>query len=141
MGLFGKKDKSQGAAPAPAENVKTSKKKKKNELLKVLDESVWESVREDFKNNSQFTMVDQDGNVKYIGLLFDTTLVGGLAGKDAKKDESKGSIIEAIRTGRIKTYIRTEMLMDDLFIIIPDAETIDNMDKSSRVVQSVIGLF
>lgn len=127
MGLFGKKDKSQGAAPV--EKVKTSKKKKKNELLKVLDESVWESVREDFKSNSQFTMVDQDGTVKYIGLLFDTKLVGGLAGKDAKKDESKGSIIEAIRTGRIKTYIRTEMLMDDLFIIIPDAETIDNMDE------------
>lgn len=128
MGLFGKKkDDAQGAA-APAQ-VKTSKKNKKNELLKVLDESVWESVHEDFKSNSQFTITDQEGNTKYIALLFDTNLVGGLAGKDAKKDESKGSIIEAIRTGRIKTYVRTEMLMDNLFIIIPDAETIDNMDE------------
>lgn len=130
MGLF-KKNKSnadevpvtQDATPAEA------KKKKKSELIKVLDESVWESVHEDFKSNKQFIIKDDDGNVKYVALLFDTMQVGGLAGKDAKKDESKGSIIEAIRTGRIKTYIRNEMLMDETFVIIPDMETLDNMDE------------
>jgi hypothetical protein len=140
MGLFSKtkKPKDQNAAqdvqtasPAPAPEGKKAKpaKKRKSELLKVLDESVWESVHEDFKANDRFIITDSDGQNKYIGLLFDTNSIGGLAGKDAKKDESKGSIIEAIRTGRIKTYIRAEMLMDNLFIIIPDADTIENMDE------------
>ena len=137
MGLFGGKKNKKNAdgadeqvTPVVDKKAKAKgSKKKKNELLKVLDESVWESVHEDFKANKQFIVRDDDGSEKYLGLLFDTNLIGGLAGKEAKKDESKGSIIEAIRTGRIKTYIRSEMLMDDLFIIIPDAETIDNMDE------------
>lgn len=136
MGLFGKKKKvAPQDANAPVETTKPSKidkkakKKKKNELVKVLDESVWESVHEDLKANTQFIMTDADGNTKYIALLLDTSLIGGLAGKEARKDESKGSIIEAIHTGHIKTYIRTEMLMDNSFIIIPDKETIDNMDE------------
>ena len=130
MGLFKKNKSNADEVPVtqdatPAE----TKKKKKSELIKVLDESVWESVHEDFKSNKQFIINDDDGNVKYVALLFDTMQVGGLAGKDAKKDESKGSIIEAIRTGRIKTYIRNEMLMDETFVIIPDMETLDNMDE------------
>ena len=131
MGLFGNKKSKNADAPVetPVAEVATAKKKKKSELLKVLDESVWESVHEDFKANKQFIMKDDEGNSKYVALLFDTTQVGGLAGKEAKKDESKGSIIEAIRTGRIKTYIRNEMLMDDTFVIIPDIETFDNMDE------------
>lgn len=131
MGLFNKKNKNaepvQTDASVSVET--TAKKKKKSELLKVLDESVWESAHEDFKSNKQFIIKDEEGNAKYVAVLFDTAQVGGLAGKDAKRDESKGSIIEAIRTGRIKTYIRNEMLMDDIFVIIPDLETIDNMDE------------
>ena len=137
MGLFGKKNKNvdENVEAAEVEVKKkpekpVKKKGKKNELLKIFDESVWESVHEDFKANKQFIIQDRvTGETKYIGLLFDTNLVGGFTGKSAKKDESKGSIIEAVRTGRIKTYIRSEMLMDDLFIIIPDEETIDNMDE------------
>lgn len=139
MGLFGKKNASKPETnEAVQDNVSKvdAKKKKKSELLKVLDESVWESAFEDFKANKQFIMRDEEGNAKYVALLFDTSqpAVGGLAGKEAKKDESKGSIIEAIRTGRIKTYIRNEMLLDDSFIIIPDVETIDNMDEFNLFV-------
>ena len=136
MGLF-KKRKNGGVdtsknenTPVVEEDTKSAgkAKKKKADLLKVLDESVWESVREDFKANTQFVINDDEGT-KYVGLLFDTNQIGGLAGKAAKNDEAKGSIIEAIRTGRIKTYIKNEMLMDDSFIIIPDLDTIDNMDE------------
>lgn len=108
---------------------KESRKKKKNDLLKIFDESVWESVLEDLKANKNFVVKGTDGSPKYIALLFDTNAIGGLTGKEAKKDESKGSIIEAVRTGRIKTFIRNELLMDDLFIIIPDKETFENMDE------------
>ena len=129
MGLFKKKANAPVEADA-ATNVPSKKggRNKKNELVKVLDESVWESVHEELKNNTQF-VITEDGDTRYVAFLFDTTQCGGLAGKDARKDESKGSIIEAIRTGAIKTYIRTEMLMDDVFIIIPDLDTIDAMDE------------
>lgn len=129
MGLFKKKANTDEAVVKRDNSSVDAKKKKKSDLIKVLDESVWESVHEDFKSNKQFIIKDDDGNTKYVALLFDTMQVGGLAGKDAKKDESKGSIIEAIRTGRIKTYIRNEMLMDETFVIIPDMETLDNMDE------------
>lgn len=140
MGFFSKKNTSKEKQSDNNENVQAVdvKKKKKSELLKVLDESVWESAFEDFKANKQFIMRDAEGNAKYVAFLFDTAqpVVGGLAGKEAKKDESKGSIIEAIRTGRIKTYIRNEMLMDDSFIIIPDLDTIDNMDEFNLFVMA-----
>lgn len=116
---------------SPPENKQTpvGSPKKKSELAKVLDESVWESVHEDLKQNKQFIIKNDMGETQYVALLFDTNDIGGLAGKAARKDESKGSIIEAIRMGRIKTYIRTEMLLDDCFVIIPDAKTIENMDE------------
>lgn len=130
MGLFKKKA---AAGDAAQSNTKESSVKggrsKKNELVKVLEESVWESVHEEFRNNKQFVMEDAQGNTCYVAFLFDTRQCGGLAGKEARKDESKGSIIEAIKIGSIKTYLRVEMLMDDVFIIIPDIETVDAMDE------------
>lgn len=128
MGLFKKKANTNVDAAAN-ESGKKAGRNKKNELVKVLDESVWESVHEELKNNKQFVITDEDGNTRYVAFLFDTRQCGGLAGKEARKDESKGSIIEAIKTGAIKTYIRVEMLMDEVFIIIPDLDTIDAMDE------------
>lgn len=131
MGLFSKKAKGNKAKAANTNEAATkhAARNKKNELVKVLDESVWESVHEEFKNNSQFVITDSEGNTRYVAFLFDTRQCGGLAGRDARKDESKGSIIEAIKTGAIKTYVRLEMLMDETFVIIPDLETIDAMDE------------
>ena len=128
MGLFGKK-----GADAPVQNddnkASASKKNKKNELLRCLDESVWESVLADLKANKKFIMTDDEGNKRFVAVLFDTKSVGGLVGKEAKRDESKGSALEAIRTSRIKSYIRNEMLLDESFVIIPDANTLDSMDE------------
>lgn len=118
-------NKNNNAAPAEAQ---AAASRPTGDLAKVLDESVWESVFEDLKANKHFIIKD-NGRSKYIGFLLDTAQFGGLAGKDAKKDESKGSIIEAIRTGRIKTYLRTEMLFDGCIVIIPDRDTIENMDE------------
>lgn len=131
MGLFKKKAKAENQTVEAVETKAPKKgaRNKKNELVKVLPESVWESVNEEFKQNEQFIITDADGNTQYVAFMFDTMQCGGLAGKEARKDESKGSIIEAIRTGSIKTYVRLEMLMDNVFIIIPDLETIDAMDE------------
>lgn len=123
MSIFGGKKNTDEA------NVQSGGKAQTDDLLRVLDESVWESVHEDLKANKQFILRDADGKPKYVAFLLDTAQFGGLAGKDARKDESKGSIIEAIKTGRIKTYLRTEMLMSGLIIIIPDRDTIENMDE------------
>lgn len=133
MAIFGKKE-PKVSSPAP------EKKKKASDLSKVLDESVWERALEDFKANKGFITKDADGETVYVGLLFDTTQVGGLAGKNARRDESKGSIIEAIRTGRIKTYLRTEMLCDDCILIIPDKDTIENMDEFNILSSSEYSL-
>ena len=133
MGLFKKKNDADKSAATPENGAESkaaaSKKNKKNELLRCLDESVWESVYADLKANKKFIITDDDGNKRYVALLFDTKSVGGLVGKEAKRDESKGSALEAIRTSRIKSYIRNEMLLDDSFVIIPDANTLDSMDE------------
>lgn len=120
MGLFGNKQKD--------DNNVVKATNKVDDLSKVLDESVWESVHEDLKSNKQF-IINRDGQTKYVTFLIETAQFGGLAGKDAKKDESKGSIIEAIKTGRIKTYLPMDMLKQGLIVIIPDDNTIENMDE------------
>lgn len=139
MGFFSKKKKGaetpEVESPVVADKVKRGNKSRKGELMKVLNESVWESVHEDFKANKQF-IIDQDGQTKYVALLFDTNQIGGLASREAKKDESKGSIIEAIHTGHIKTYVRAEMLQDDCFVIIPDGDTIEAMQEFSLLAEA-----
>lgn len=136
MGLFGKKKPADGAVePAVEAKQKKPAKQKRGELVKVFNESVWESVNEDFKANKQF-VIKRDGKTVYVAFLFDVTQIGGLSTKGAKHDEAKGSIIEAVRTGHIKTYIRNEMLMDDVFVIIPDADTVESMQEYAMLAES-----
>lgn len=126
MGLF---NKNRTTNDANAEQAVSSKKQSaKDDLSKVLDESVWESAFEDLKANEQF-VTRRDGETKYVVFLIETAQFGGLANREAKKDESKGSIIEAIKTGRIKTYLPMDMLKEGLIIIIPDRNTVENMDE------------
>lgn len=127
-----KNDTQQASEPQPVNTVPKGKPKKDG-LNTVFDESVIESVFEDLKSNKEYIMAD-DGDTKYVAVLFDVNEIGGLSGKVAKKDESKGSIIEAVRTGRIKTYIKAEMLEDDCFIIIPDRDTLNTMDEFRMLV-------
>ena len=124
MGFFSKKDKNVETEA----NVGSQTTGTVDDLSKVLDESVWESVFEDLKGNKQF-ITTRGGSTKYVVFLIETAQFGGLAGRDAKKDESKGSIIEAIKTGRIKTYLPMDMLKSGLIVIIPDSNTIENMDE------------
>ncbi|MBO5435606.1 hypothetical protein J6A31_07420 [bacterium] len=112
-----------------APETKPVKKKSKSDLALAVGETVWENTIEQFKANKQFIVKGDNGETRFVGLLLDTNQFGGLAGKDCRRDESKGSILEAINTGRIKTYCRIDMLNDNLLLIIPDEDTIENMDE------------
>lgn len=136
---FWNKDKSEqgpdssGAQDAQAQSVPSGRKekpKKKNEMMSsVLKESVVETVINDFQQNQAF-IVERDGEELYVGLFFDTAAIGGLNRKSAK-DEAKGSIIEAITSGRMKVLI-TEGLMDlDSMVVVPDSMTLDCMSEYS----------
>lgn len=139
LGKLSKKDNSNTPMNDKSENKGSAgiKNNKKNDLERDLNESVWEHVHEEFKANKQFVRTDeQEGTVQYVALIFDTRTIGGLAGKTARKDESKGSILEDIRVGHIKTYVLPDMLQDESFIIIPDKDTLDDMAQYNFLVNA-----
>lgn len=109
-------------------------KKKKGGMNQIFHESVWETVLNDLKMNEPFTQVE-DGKPKYVGLCLKADDIGGLD-KKSKKDEAKGSIIECINSGRIKTYITSELLDENSLVIIPDALTLAAMDEFSLLTDA-----
>lgn len=141
--MFGKKSKNNPVKEVQQTDVATnesvlgnnatgkSKKRKPKEMVSsVVNESVLERILEEFKANKQFISHTPDGEVAYVGMLLRTEQIGGLSAK-TNKDEAKGSIVERIRNGGIKVYASTELLSDESFVIIPDAMTIDAMDEYS----------
>ena len=122
-----KQEKEKAAVPAKARKPHG----KLNPLSIALDESVWEHVSVDFKDNTKFTETDANGRIVYYGLLFDTRDVGGMVGGEANKDESKGTIIEAIRQGKLLCYNRADLLADETICIIPEENTLYLMNDYS----------
>lgn len=120
MGLFGNKNRNDAI---PETNTQAQQVPAVSDLSGLLHESVPETALSFFKANSTFT-VEHDGAEMYIGLMLDTSAIGGLSKKD-RRDEVKGSIIEQINSGRIRTFAPLQMLKDGKFVIIPDAETLD----------------
>lgn len=129
--MFGKKKakKAPQSAPASTEKqaVKTKAKKKKSGMSVIFRESVLETVMEDFRANEQFIHVE-NGETKYVGLVLHAKEIGGLD-KKSKKDEAKGSIIECINSGRIKTFINDDLLEEECLVIIPELKTLNAMDE------------
>lgn len=120
MGLFGNKNRNDAV---PETNAQTQQVPVVSDLSGLLHESVPETALSFFKANSTF-IVEHDGAEMYIGLMLDTSAIGGLSKKD-RRDEVKGSIIEQINSGRIRTFAPLQMLKDGKVVIIPDAETLD----------------
>lgn len=121
MGLFGKKNRND-AIPETNSN-QPAQVQATNDLSSLLHESVPETALDFFRANSVFT-VERDGEQMYVGLMLAASDIGGLSKKD-RHDEVKGSIIEQINSGRIRTFAPLQMLKDGKFVIIPDAETLD----------------
>ena len=103
----------------------TKKKKKKDGMASILHESVLETALDEFSNNTAF-IVKHDGEDTPVGLWLDTNDIGGISKKD-NKNEDKGSMIECINSGRIKTLITMELMEQECLVFIPDAITIDAM--------------
>lgn len=126
---FGKKKKNNAEAPQETRETKGSvipKKPKKSPLAGIFQESVLETVLEELRNNDQCIQT-VDGKRRYIALVLDTEKIGGLD-KKSRKDEAKGSIIECIRSGNIKTFITPELMDINSIVIIPDPQSLSAMD-------------
>lgn len=133
MSFFGKSGKSKGKAPKPqaaapeegrSEKKPAAKPKKRGDTMAaVLKESVVETMIEEMSQNAKFIHDD-----KYVGLFFETERIGGLTKKSAK-NEDKGSIIEAINSGRISALITDELMELEAMVLIPNATTVDAMDE------------
>lgn len=111
-----------------SENVSgdVSRKKKKDSLAAVLDESVIGTVI-DFMKGVEPCVTQKDGRTVYAGALFDAESVGGF-GKKARSDEDKGSIIEMLRSGKIASYATADMLLNDKLFLILDKASISNIE-------------
>lgn len=147
MAFFNKKknedpaqDESNATPEAEEGKVKSGQKrtkKKKSPLSQILHESVWETVQGDFRDNPTFTYADKSdkdekGNPrnKYVGIVLDTKNIGGLD-KKSRRDEAKGTMVECINSGRMKTYITEDMMDQNLIMFIPDAVTLTVMSEFS----------
>lgn len=131
MPLFGKRKKTEAAAEqqtVATEQPKKAKKRKKNEGMgQVLHESVLETIMEEFSGNESLVGT-QYGEPVYLGLYLNTEDIGGLS-KKSSRDEAKGSIIECINAGRIKTLITSDLMDKECMVLIPDAITLDAMSE------------
>lgn len=118
-GLVGGSKGGGGASPK-----KASKGKKKDGCSQIFEESVPEVVVEDFRDAKLTTT--HDGKPVYLGMLLDTSTIGGF-GRKSHKDEQKGSIIECVNQGRIKVLATPELLDSEMLVFVPQADTVDAM--------------
>lgn len=105
---------------------KIKNKMKSNKGMEaVLQESVSATVEAELLDNEAFIRHIDDKEL-YVGLLLDVNDIGGLDAK-SKKDEAKGSLINALNSGSLKSVITAELMQDNKLILIPDANTLNAM--------------
>lgn len=147
MGLFSigkkKKDKSKDAETTSQESKSSAKKAKPKRrggadtLNSVFSESVVEAALNDMRANSRFDTswdfgYDSTGEeLAHVLMALDAQTVGGISKKQSKGDQDKGSFIQSVKGGHIKTYMTADMLADDLIGFICDESTIAAMDEYS----------
>lgn len=138
MGLFNKKRAEEPARVEDTEVIEETaakpKKKKRDTMAAILSESVIETVMEDVTKNEDFKL-QRNGETVYAAMLLAADDIGGI-NKKANKDEAKGSIVEEINSGLIKTLITPELMADEKLVIIPEAMTIKAMDEFSLLTEA-----
>lgn len=122
LGFFNKKKTDIPKTEAP--KIK-NKMKSNNGMESVLQESVAATVESELLENEAFIRHVNNKEL-YVGLLLDVDDIGGLDAK-TKKDEDKGSLINALNSGLIKSVITDELMQDNKLIFIPDANTLNAM--------------
>lgn len=105
---------------------KAPPRKKKSDLMSaVLNESVIETVMDDFINTPAFT-IQQHGEPVYLGMFLRAEDIGGLS-KKAAKDEDKGGIIEAINSNRMSVLLTADLLEQECLIFVCSPTTLEAM--------------
>ncbi|WP_247040336.1 hypothetical protein [Arthrobacter rhizosphaerae] len=104
------------------------RKKKPDELLSsVVRETAIPAAVELLRSNAKFVF---PSGTAWVMLVLAAENIGGLS-KRHGRDEAKGSIIELIDSDQIKTVATAEMLGEEVFGIIPNAETLSRMEEYS----------
>ena len=134
MGLFSKnkKNKKEEEKLEPKSSGK-KKRNKKNIYSSLFNETVWETVIDSLRSND-LMRISFNGNEYYICLVLDLKALG--IDKKSKKDEMKGSFLEAVKSGRIETIVDDELLDEGLILIIPTATNILAMEEWSMLTNN-----
>ncbi|MFF1880288.1 hypothetical protein ACFVVC_02300 [Pseudarthrobacter sp. NPDC058196] len=104
------------------------RKKKPDELLSsVVRETAIPAAVELLRSNATFVF---PSGTAWVMLVLAAESIGGLS-KRHGRDEAKGSLIELIDSDQIKTVATAEMLGEEVFGIIPNAETLARMEEYS----------
>ncbi|QMU82925.1 MULTISPECIES: hypothetical protein [Paenarthrobacter] len=104
------------------------RKKKPDELLSsVVRETAIPAAVELLRSNAKFVF---PSGTAWVMLVLAAESIGGLS-KRHGRDEAKGSLIELIDSDQIKTVATAEMLGEEVFGIIPNAETLARMEEYS----------
>lgn len=106
-----------------------------NERLRsVIKESTFGAGVEALDRNVRFRLLsDEDGNSRWLALLFQADAIGGLSEK-TKRDEAKGSLVQQITSDHVETIATGEMLDREFMAIVPSAATLDRLGEYTMMV-------
>ncbi|MDX2545864.1 hypothetical protein ACOT81_38030 [Streptomyces sp. WI04-05B] len=122
-----------GILGTAAASQKKERKKKPDELLaSVVRETAIPAAVELLRANTQFAF---PSGTAWVMLVLAADSIGGLS-KRHGRDEAKGSIIELISSDQIRTVATAEMLEEEVFGIIPTAETLARMEEYSLLTRA-----
>lgn len=100
-------------------------KKKKDTMDSVLQVTVLETILNDFRQ-LKIAKIDYNNDEMFIGLMLRAEDIGGLNRKSSK---DRSEMIQQISGGDIKVYISDELLKKEELLLIPDAETWENIGE------------
>lgn len=113
--------------------VQIVRNKKKSGLATILDESVVDTVWNDFKQNKPF-FIWRNGDVG-VGLLLRTEDIGGLS-KKSRNDEAKGSLVERITAGNIHVLLTQPLIEREAMVFVPDSVTLAALEEYQLLVKA-----
>lgn len=102
----------------------------KNTLEELIQPTMVDNELEAVSQANPFMVQEKDGSESLAGLLVHTDAIGGLSKKN-KKDEDKGSFINAIASANNELFIwgTEELLQANELVLIPTEKNVDLLDE------------
>ena len=102
----------------------------KNTLEELIQPTMVDNELEAVNQANPFMVQGKDGSESLAGLLVHTDAIGGLSKKN-KKDEDKGSFINAIASANNELFIwgTEELLQANELVLIPTEKNVDLLDE------------